>query len=456
MQKVFFMTVLGFSASHPAYATNLFLGKGSSVDDSRNQACMLAEQAARLDAARQAESFVQKTVTSTFFESEKGLSKGRSEYIENTVYGTARLSGEPKQHLRILENKHIECTVEANYSIDSAAIQQHLLAEQARVSRQTEQQNAEAALLEELTANQKSYRDLQLKLPPFISGQSQINTFCDVNLSLPACENVIEEQLALPYLQSWSQKLGVPLELLQATTNLQGQTKLSAQNTQVNLADWQGNYQISLKLSDPKALRNKEIQQALRQLKEGGISDLNTTPIETTTTDSNENIWRASIAVGTDCYLCSVGSMRDWESLNKTENAAVKGNFVQASWHLASWISLNAGLYGEYFALCEQEGRGKTCATLSTDSATYPALGATLRYNKVYFEMMHLIASKEVLLNQTKFSESYQRFEFGVNSDITQQGWFGAAGISFRLLPKQQNFSWNDTWDINLKLGYIF
>lgn len=51
MQKTLMMVILGLTASQTAYASSLFNGKGTAVHDSRTQACLLAEQAARLDAA---------------------------------------------------------------------------------------------------------------------------------------------------------------------------------------------------------------------------------------------------------------------------------------------------------------------------------------------------------------------------------------------------------------------
>lgn len=455
MQKSLLIITFGITASNSVLASTIYTGKGASVHDSSSQACLLAEQAARLDAARQAESFVQKTVTSAFFENEQGLSQTRAEFIENTVYGTARLQGEAVQQLRILENEHIECTVEAQYVIDSAAIKQQLLAEQARVSRQAERQNAEASLLQELAANQQAYQDLQQQLPPLMSSETKMSTFCDVSLSLPACENVVKEQLALPYLQQWSTKLAVPLQFIQSTINLKGQTQLQALNSRVNQAEWSGSYQISLHLADPKAARNQEIQQALRQLKQVDLPHL-ANEKTFNQREKHEQSWRLSLTLGSDCMLCSTGSLRDFESINKTNNAAVKGNFVQGSLHFANWLSLNTGIYGENFALCEQAGKSKSCAELKTDSATLPAVGFTLRYDIGYLEAMHLFAAKEISLGATAFKHDYQRFELGVNSRPTQSGLYGAAGISMRLLPKQAGFTWNDTWDINLKIGYIF
>lgn len=456
MQKTFLIMLLGFTASQPALASNLFKGQGKAVHDSRSQACKLAEQSARLDAARQAESFVQKTVTSTLFESEQGLNQSRAEYIENTVYGTAKLQGEPNEQLRLLENAHIECTVEGNYAIDSAAIKQHLLAEQARVSRQTERNNAESALLQELTANQQAYRDLQQQLPPVINGETTVNTYCDVSLSIAACENVLKEQLALPYLKQWSQKLAVPAHLLQPSVQLQGSTQVQAFNSRVNHAQWQGNYQISMRLADPHSQRNQEIQQAVKQLNQVTVPEVVATPLNSVASKDIDQGWSTALVLGSDCFLCSTGSMRDWDSLNKTDKAAVKGNFVQARMQLGRWFSVNSGLYSENFALCEQEGRGKQCSNLKTDNAIFPAAGFTLRYGVSYFEAMHLFAAKEISLGDSAFKRSYQRFEVGASTSPTTQGFYGAVGISMRLLPKQADMSWNDTWDINLKMGYIF
>lgn len=455
MQKTLMMVILGLTASQTAYASNLFNGKGTAVHDSRNQACLLAEQAARLDAARQAESFVQKTVTSTLFENEQGLSQSRAEYIENTVYGTARLQGETTQQLRILENTHVECTIEGRYAIDSAAIKQHLLAEQARVSRQTERHNTETALLQELTANQQAYRDLQQQLPELIRGETSISTYCDVSLSLPACENLLQEQLALPYIEHWSQRLAVPGQLLQASTILKGQTQLQAVNSRVNQALWQGSYQIVLRLVDPYTQRNLAIQQTLRQLHHAAQPE-DIALQAATKEETNKQRWRLALTLGSDCFLCSTSTMREWDSMNKAGKAAVKGNFVQGSLHLGNWLSINTGLYGENFALCQETGKGKECAQLNTDNATLPAAGLTFRYGIGYLEAMHLFATKEISLGESKFKQGYQRFELGVNTRPTQRGFYGAAGVSMRLLPKQAEISWNDTWDISLKLGYIF
>lgn len=455
MQKTLMMVILGLTASQTAYASSLFNGKGTAVHDSRTQACLLAEQAARLDAARQAESFVQKTVTSTLFENEQGLSQSRAEYIENTVYGTAKLQGETTQQLRLLENAHIECTVEGRYAIDSAAIKQHLLAEQARVSRQTERDNTEAALLQELTANQQAYRDLQRQLPAVISGETSISTYCDVSLSLPACENVLKEQLALPYLQHWSKQLTVPEHLFQPTTQLQGATQLKAINSRVNQVSWNGSYQISLRVADPHTARNQEIQRSLQQLKQPEIPKVMAAAAHPST-DAEKRRWHLGLTVGSDCFLCGTSSMQKWDSINKTGKAAVKGNYAQASLHLGNWLSVNTGLYGENFALCEQAGRGKQCAKLHTDNATLPAAGLTVRYGIGYLEAMHLFAAKDITLGEATFKQSYQRFELGLNTKPTARGFYGAAGFSMRLLPKQEEISWNDTWDINLKLGYIF
>lgn len=453
MQKTLMMVILGLTASQTAYASSLFNGKGTAVHDSRNQACLLAEQAARLDAARQAESFVQKTVTSTLFENEQGLSQSRAEYIENTVYGTARLQGETTQQLRILDNTHVECTIEGRYAIDSAAIKQHLLAEQARVSRQTQRQNAEAALFQELTANQQAYLNLQQQLPALASFETSLSTYCDISLSMPACEQVIQEQLAQPYIQQWSQQLNVPAQLLLANVSLQGQTQLQALNSRVNQVNWQGSYQITLRLTDPNAARNQQIQRELQQLQQPvGANLIKAEPASGNT----EPFFRFGFAFGTDCLLCSRGRLAEWSSLNKTGKAAVKGNYAQASLHLRNWLSVNGGLYSENFGICQQAGRNDRCAQFESDTATFPAAGVTLRYGIGYLEAMHLFAAKEISLGDANFKQSYQRFELGINNRPTTSGFKGAASISMRVLPAQTGISWNDVWDINLKLGYVF
>lgn len=447
------LTALALCCSPWAQATTLYTGIGTAVHDSRTIACQQAERAARLDAARQAESYVQKRVQAHVFENQQGLQQSQSAFFQTTVYGNAELQGTPKEQLRLLDNQHIECRVEARYRIDTAAIRQHYAAEQARVSRQTERELALAALHQELADNQHAFQALQQAMPAPYQGSRTVTAFCQASWPLARCEAVIGDVIAQPYQQALSEALGIDSHALQAQIALQGRTELSAMNSQLNQANWHGSYQLSFTLSNPYAERNQQLHRAIAQAS-------NSTPDLPLPGHHDASSWwpewlRLGVAYGSDCLACSTSTMSSWKALNKADAQLVRTNYLHLRFITGRWFSLNAGLYGENYVRCAQTGHGDRCADVQTQNATLPALGVSLYRNWLYFEAMHLFTVRPVTLGEHRLEQGYQRFELGVTTLRPGDKVTLELGIATRNMPGTGPSGWNST-DFNLRLGYVF
>lgn len=443
---------LVLSISPVAKANTLFDGTGSATHDARSNACQQAERAARLDAARQAESFVHQVIRTTLVENQQGLQQSRSEFIEQTVYGFAQLQGTATEEVRLTQDQLIECHVQARYRIDSDAIRQHYLAEQARQARQAGQENTLANLHQELAHNRQAYQDLQQQLPVVQKSTHSITTFCEATIPLAQCEAMIGELIAQPYLQQLSSDLAIASHHLQPNITLQGSTELTPENSRLNQAKWQGSYQLRFKMSDPYAERNQQVHREIRQLQhvvfqpETHVSNPDMVP-------QPKQTIRFALTFGSDCMVvCSSSYM---ELASKPNAAMVRGNFLQANVHVRDWLSLNSGIYHENLSLCLDEvaGRGH-CENVKSASVWYPALGFTVQHQWAYLEMMHLFSISETDLEATTLSKGYQRFELGLSTRQNRKGFTGAIGMSSRLMPASEA-SW-DGWDIVLRVGYVF
>lgn len=437
-----------------AQASTLYTGTGTAVHDSRNTACQNAERAARLDAARQAESYVRRHVRASAFENEHGLQQSRSDFIETTVYGKAIKQGEARERTVLLDNYHVECQVEARYRIDTTAIRQQLEAEQARVSRQTERELALANLHQELAENQAAWQALQQAMPaaPYL-GSTTVREVCQATWPLAQCETVIGERIAAPYRQALSDELGLDSSALQHHIDMQGRTELSAINSQLNQANWQGSYQLRFSLSNPYAERNQQLARAIaRQNMRSQQTDW---PDKQASSSWRPEWLRFGVSYGSDCLACSTSTMSSWKSVNKTDAQLVRTNYLHLRLITGRWFSLNAGLYGENFVQCRQKGRGNQCAEIVTQNATLPALGISLYRNWWYFEAMQLFNVRPIALGEQTLEQGYQRYELGLTSLRADSRFTFELGIATRSMPATGQSGWNST-DLNLRLGYVF
>lgn len=449
----FLLASIALSVSSAAKATNLFSGTGSATHDARSVACQQAERKARIDAARQAESFVHQVVRTTLVENQHGLQQARDEFIEQTVYGLAQLQGSAQEDVRITQDQQIECRVHARYRFDSDAIRQHYLAEQARQAREAGHHRSLANLQQEWADNQRAYQALQQHIPPSRHGSGSFTTFCAASASASQCETLIKEVIAQPYLQQLNTELGIDHRLLQASLQLQGRTEITALNSQLNQLDWQGDYQLAIRLSDPYATRNQQIQRELRQLS-GQAFRPEQTFSAPGMASSSPAVPRFAVTFGSDCMLgCSDSVL---EPANTANAGSVRGNFVQTRFAAASWLQLNAGIYHEHYRLCLEEatGRSSSCNNAQSARAWYPALGVTVRQQWVYLEAMHLFSIRDTDMVATTLDKGYQRFELGLSTRQDRQGLTGAIGMSSRLMPAS-SARW-DGWDIVFRLGYVF
>ncbi|MBE0471150.1 MAG: phage tail tape measure protein [Methyloprofundus sp.] len=474
--------------------TTLSKGLGVATAQTKNEACRLALESARKDAAQQAASFLVREVRFNVQEHDGEVKESfEDRIIEMTMAQSTLRSGSQNESSRYDEvSGAISCEVLATFDVDTGSVKQAL--ETQRKHQQAKQMLAEriSRLTKQLQDNEDEYKKLKQELYQVQKTDSRERVICATNQTLAQCDQVLEKQ----FLDQERLKLAAQYKLSEGLLYLDNLRFVGQkQNIDIQGAlarQWTGVFEYLVAVENPFMGENASIRSELMILQgrmkkvekeptpqvvkahsgkgmfeEDVVQDSSTDSVRTETSHSRHQPraqpkFRLNEGFGVRLSLHSDSS--GYESSASVRDASDRpgdttvGSTSLGLWfhHFGSGLGIGFGHTTDEWDVCRQTTRGR-CSDEVRENISGKSIGIGFFLGHMFgFTVEKVIYPKDTMILGEPLPEEHLRWKLGIMTHVPKTFGLNLA-FGGRVMPKMDSrLNYTDISILELGFSYTF